>query len=142
MDLSLPILVYLVIYFLWTAESFPSESSFFFVLVVLSVPGHKHISVHSEVTDAPVSMTAFVDTWVSFHCEGEGDTLVWQTSEGPVTDESRNISIYPGITTSGIVNSTLVILAKYENDGLFIGCIIFGSSMIDSAGGNLYVKGN
>ena len=91
-------------------------------------------------------MTAFVDTWVSFHCEGEGDTLVWQTSEGPVTDEikeSRNIFIYyHGITTPGIVNSTLVILAKYENDGLFIGCIIFVSSMIDSAGANLYVKGN
>ena len=90
-------------------------------------------------------MNALLDTWVSFHCEGEGDTLVWQTSEGPVTDEikeSRNISIYPGITTPGIVNSTLVILAKYENDGLFIGCIIFESSMIDSAGANLYVKGN
>ena len=102
-------------------------------------------NVYSEVTDPPVSMTAFVDTWVCFHCEGEGDTLVWQTSEGPVTDEikeSRNISIYHGITTPGIVNSTLLILAKYENDGLFIGCIIFVSSMIDSAGANLYVKGN
>ena len=86
-----------------------------------------------------------LDTWVSFHCEGEGDTLVWQTSEGPVTDEikeSRNISLYPGITTPGIVNSTFVILAKFENDGLFIGCIIIGSSMIDSAGANLHVKGN
>ena len=89
-------------------------------------------------------MSAYLDTWVSFHCEGEGDTLVWQTSEGPVTDgikESRNITIYPGITTTGIVNSSLVILAKYENDGLFIGCIIFVSSMFDSAGANLYVKG-
>ena len=136
--------MYLVIYFLRTAESFPSELSFF-VLVVFSVPAHKHISVHSEVTDPPVSMTAFVDSWVSFHCEGEGDTLVWQTSEGLVTDEikeTRNISIYPGITTPGIVNSTLVILAKYENDGLIIGCIIFGSSVFDSTGANLYVKGN
>ena len=90
-------------------------------------------------------MSALLNTWVSFHCEGGGDTLVWQTSEGPVTDEikeSKNISIYPGITTPGIVNSTLVILAKYENDGLIIGCIIIGSSMIDSAGANLYVKGN
>ena len=99
-------------------------------------------NVYSEVTDPPVSMSALLDTWVSFHCEGEGDTLVWQTSEGPVTDESRNITIYPGITTPGIVNSTLVILAKYENDGLIIGCTIIGSSMIDSAGANLYVKGN
>ena len=100
-------------------------------------------NVYSEVTDPPVSLSALLDTWVSFHCEGEGDILVWQTSEGPVSDEikqSRNISIYPDITTPGIVNSTLVILAKYENDGLIIGCIIIGSSMIDSAGDFIIVK--
>ena len=116
------------------------------ILFLLNLIAYSYnINVYSEVTDPPVSMSALLDTWVSFHCEGEGDTLVWQTSEGPVTDEikeSRNISIYPGITTPGIVNSTLVILAKYENDGLIIGCTIIGSSMIDSAGANLYVKGN
>ena len=116
------------------------------ILFLLNLIAYSYnINVYSEVTDPPVSMSALLDTWVSFHCEGEGDTLVWQTSEGPVTDEikeSRNISIYPGITTPGIVNSTLVILAKYENDGLIIGCIIIGSSMFDSTGANLYVKGN
>ena len=91
-------------------------------------------------------MTAFLDTWVSFHCEGEGDILVWQTNGVLLSDEikqTRNISIHPGITIPGIVNSTLVILAKPENDGLNIGCIVglLGSFMFDSLGADLFVRG-
>ena len=91
-------------------------------------------------------MNAYLDTWVSFHCEGEGEILVWQTNSVLLTDEikeTRNISIHPGITTPGIVNSTLVILAKPENDGLNIACIVglFGSFMFDSLGADLFVRG-
>ena len=93
-------------------------------------------------------VNANLDTWVSFHCEGEGDILVWQTNGDQLTDETketRNITIHPGVTTPGIVNvnSTLVIFAKPENDGLNIGCIIGmnDSFMFDSAGADLFVRG-
>ena len=88
-------------------------------------------------------MSAYFDNWVSFHCEGEGEILVWQTKGVLLTDEikeTRNITIHPGITIPGIVNSTLVIFAKPENDGLNIGCII-DSFMFDSAGADLFVRG-
>ena len=102
---------------------------------------------YSEVTNPPVSMTAYLDTWVSFHCEGEGEILVWQTNAALVTDEikeTRNITIHPGITTPGIVNSTLSIFAKPENDDLNIGCVVgnYGSFVFDSVGADLIVKGN
>ena len=92
-------------------------------------------------------MNAYLDTWVSFHCEGKGDVLIWQTNSVSLTDEikeTRNITTHPGITTPGIVNSTLLILAKPKNDGLNIGCIIglHGSFLFDSAGADLFVKGN
>ena len=92
-------------------------------------------------------MNAYPDTWVNFHCEGEGDVLVWQTNEGPLTDEikeTRNITTHQDNNTTGILNSTLVILAKPENDGLNIGCVInnYGSHVFDSAGADLFVKGN
>ena len=91
-------------------------------------------------------MTALLDTWVSFHCEGEGEILVWTTNGEVLTDgikETRNITVHPGITTPGIVNSTLVILAKPENDGLNIGCIVglLGSFIFDSLGADLFVRG-
>ena len=104
--------------------------------------------VYSEITNPPVSINAFLDTWVSFHCEGEGEILVWQTKGVLLTDEikeTRNITIHPGITTiPGIVNSTLLIFAKPENDGLNIGCIIGlnDSFMFDTAGADLFIKGN
>ena len=92
-------------------------------------------------------MTAFLDTWVSFHCEGEGEILVWQTNGVLLTDEikeTRNITTHPSITTPGIVNSTLVIFAKPENYGLNIVCIIAlnSSFVFDSAGADLFVRGN
>ena len=100
--------------------------------------------LYSEVTNP---MSAFLDTWVSFHCEGEGEILVWTTNSVSLTDEikeTRNITIHHGITTPGIVNSTLVIFAKPENDGLSIGCFVglLGSFMFDSAGADLFVKGS
>ena len=103
-------------------------------------------NVYSEVTNPPVSMSAYLDTWVSFHCEGEGEILVWTTNGDKLTDEikeTRNITIHPGITTPGIVNSTLVIFAKPENDGLNIVCVVgnHGSHVFDSAGADLFVQG-
>ena len=110
---------------------------------------HTHTSfVYSEITNPPVSVSARLDTWASFHCEGEGDVLVWQTNEGPVTEEikeTRNITIYQDNNATGILNSTLVIFAKPENDGLNIGCTIglFGGSFVfDSASANVFVRGN
>ena len=101
---------------------------------------------YSGITNPPVSVNAYLDTWVSFHCEGEGDVLVWITNGISLSDEikeTRNITILPGITTPGIVISTLVIFAKPENHDLNIGCVvgIHGSFMFDSAGANLFVKG-
>ena len=104
--------------------------------------------VYSEITNPPVSVSARLDTWASFHCEGEGDVLVWQTNEGPVTDEikeTRNITIYQNNDATGILNSTLVIFAKPENDGLNIESTIglFGGSFVfDSASADLFVRGN
>ena len=103
--------------------------------------------VYSEVTNPPVSVNAYLNTWVSFHCEGEGEVLVWQTNGDQLTDEikeTRNIYVHSGITIPGIVNSTLVIFAKPENDGLNIACIIGmnDSFMFDSAGADLFVQGN
>ena len=91
-------------------------------------------------------MSAYLDTWVSFQCEGEREILVWQTNSVLLTNEikeTRNISIHPGITTPGIVKSTLVILAKPENNGLNIGCVVgnHGSYVFDSAGADLFVEG-
>ena len=111
------------------------------------VPHKIRISdLHSDVTDPPASMTAYLDTLVSFHCEGEGDVLVWQTNSVSLTDEikeTRNITVYQDDTTPGFVNSTLVILAKLDNDGLNIGCIVgnHGTFEFDSAGADLFVKG-
>ena len=103
--------------------------------------------VYSDITDPPVSMSTFFDTWVSFHCEGEGEVLLWQTNGELLTDEikeTRNITIHQDNNTTGIVNSTLLILAKPENDGLNIGCIVGnnGSLVFDSAGADLFVKGS
>ena len=104
---------------------------------------------YSEITNPPVSVSAYFDTWASFDCEGEGEVLLWQTNGKLLTDEikeTRNITIHSGITTTGIVKSTLVILAKPEpwHDGLNIGCVVgnHGSFDFDSAGANLFVKGN
>ena len=104
-------------------------------------------NIHSEITTPPVSMSAFLDTWVSFHCGGEGEILVWQTNGELLTDEikeTRNITIHQDNNTTGILNSTLVIFAKPENDGLNIACIVgnYGSLVFDSAGADLFVKGN
>ena len=101
-------------------------------------------NLYSAITNPPAS---YLDTWVSFHCEGEGDVLEWTANSEKLTEEikeKRNITTHPGITTPGIVNSTLVILAKPENDGLSIGCFV---SMFDffptgSAGSDLLIKGN
>ena len=108
----------------------------------------KFNSVHfySDITSPPVSVNAYLDTWVSFHCEGEGEILVWKANGDVLIDgikESRNITIHPGITTPGIVTSTLVIFAKPENNDLNIGCVVgnHGSFDFDSAGANLFVKG-
>ena len=92
-------------------------------------------------------MNAYLDTWVSFHCVGEEEILVWQTNGDQLTDEikeTRNITTQPSITTPGIVNSTLVIFAKPENNGLNIVCIIAlnSSFVFDSAGADLFVQGN
>ena len=105
------------------------------------------ISINSAITNPPVSVNAYLDTWVSFQCEGEGEILVWTTNSVFLTDEikeTRNITTHPGITTPGIVNSTLVIFAKPENDGLNIGCVVgnHGSHVFDSAGADIFVKGN
>ena len=100
-------------------------------------------NVYSEITNPPVSTNAYLDTWVSFQCEGEGDVLVWLTNGISLSDETRNITIHPSIATPGIVNSTLLILAKPENDGLNIGCVVVnhGSFVFDSAGADLFVRG-
>ena len=92
-------------------------------------------------------MSAFLDTWVSFYCEGEGEVLLWQTNAVLLTDEikeTRNITTHQDNNTTGIVNSTLLILAKPENDGLSIGCVVsnYGSHVFDSDGGDLFVKGS
>ena len=92
------------------------------------------------------SINAYLDTWVSFHCEGEGDVLVWLTNGISLSDEikeTRNISIHPDITTPGIVNSTLLIFAKPENDGLNIVCFVgnHGSLVFDSDGADLFLRG-
>ena len=92
-------------------------------------------------------MSTFLDTWVSFHCEGEGEVLLWQTNAVLLTDEikeTRNISIHQDNNTTGMLNSTFVIFAKPENDGLNIACIVgnHGSFVFDSAGADLFVKGN
>ena len=104
-------------------------------------------NIHSEITIPPVSMTAYLDTLVSFHCEGEGEILIWQTNSMSLTDEikeTRNITVYQDDTTPGFVNSTLEILAKLDNDGLNIGCIVGNHSafVFDSVGADLLVKGN
>ena len=93
-----------------------------------------------------ISVNAYFDTWVSFHCEGEGDVLVWLTNGISLSDEikeTRNITIHPGITIPDIVNSTLLIFAKPENDGLNIACVVgkYDSFVFDSAGADLFVKG-
>ena len=109
---------------------------------------HLYCLVYSEITNPPESVNGYLDTWVSFHCEGEGNNLVWQTNSESLTDEikeTRNITIHPGITTPGIVNSTLLIFAKPENNGLHISCFIFnlhGTFDFDSAGADLFVIGN
>ena len=105
------------------------------------------ISIHAEITNPPLSVSAYVDTWVSFHCEGDGEILVWTTNGEQLTDEikeTRNITIHSDISTPDIVNSTLVIFAKPQNDGLNIACIVFnnGSFVFDSDGADLFVKGN
>ena len=99
------------------------------------------------ITTPPVSVSAFLDTWVSFHCEGEGEILVWQANSVLLTDEieeTRNITVHQDNNTTDIVNSTLVIFAKPENDGLNIACVVgnHGSFVFDSAGADLFVKGN
>ena len=101
----------------------------------------------SEITNPPVSRFAYLDTWSSFHCEGEGEVLLWQTNGELLTNEikeTRNITTHQDNSTTGIVNSTLLILAKPENDDLNIGCIvgIHGSLVFDSAGADLFVKGS
>ena len=103
-------------------------------------------NVYSEITNPPVSMSAYFDTWVSFHCEGKGEILVWLTNGILLSDEikeTRNITIHQDNSTNSIVNSTLLILAKPENDGLSIGCIVgnHGSLVFDSVGADLYVRG-
>ena len=137
---------------LWKIEAnaAPSPSKFYCVyLIYILAQTQFHVFFYSEITNPPVSVSAYFDTWVSFHCEGEGEVLLWQTNGELLTDEikeSRNITIHPGITTPGVVNSTLAILAKPEpwHNGLNIGCVVgnHGSFDFDSAGANLFVKGN
>ena len=101
---------------------------------------------YSEITNPPVSVSTYFDTWASFNCEGVGEVLQWQTNGKLLTDkikERRNITIHSGITTPGIVKSTLVILAKPKNNDLNIGCVVGNndSFVFISAGADLFVKG-
>ena len=132
---------------LWKIEATPSPSKFYCVHTIYILAHLNSMHFYSEVTTPPVSVNAYLDTWVSFHCEGEGEILVWTTNGEQLTDEikeTRNITIHPDITTPGIVNSTLVIFAKPENNGLNIVCVVgnHGSFEFDSVGADLIVKGN
>ena len=83
-------------------------------------------------------------TLVDFTCEGTGNTLVWTINDHSLTDaikQYREISI---TTTNNIsvyvCSSVLTIRALPINDGISVGCIVYGESF-DSKGTTLRVKG-
>ena len=80
----------------------------------------------SDITTAPVSMTASLFSSVSFLCEGTGDILIWLLETVSITDsvqQERNIIITDN-NIGGNLSSVLTIVALPKNDGVRIGCIL------------------
>ena len=99
----------------------------------------------AKITTAPtLSDLPTLYTLVNFTCDGTGNTLIWTINDHSLTNgikQYREISITTTNNISvGVLSSVLTIRALPINDGIHVGCLVFGESF-DSKGTTLRVKG-
>lgn len=112
-----------------------------FFLIIWSVSGAGKstitkviLQIVSDLSVAPVSMTAPLYTSVSFQCIGTGDALTWLVESVSITDlvkQERNVTISSNNSDSTL-SSVLTINALPINDGIHIGCIIISFNPYDA----------
>ena len=78
-----------------------------------------------------MSVNALVGTDAQFHCAGTGSIISWEVDGLPSSNPviiSRGITSDDVSSSSGTVQSTLIVPATSENDGTTVRCKHFSSS--------------
>ena len=90
-------------------------------------------------------MNTLLYTLANFTCEGTGSDLFWTVQNNPLTDPSnqdREISVTTNNISVDVWSSVLTIRALPINDGIGIGCTVFGQNFdFVSKGATLTVQG-
>ena len=97
------------------------------------------------ITVAPLSVTTSLNSLANFTCEGIGTELSW-TVQGNSLNNSikkyREISVTTNNISVDVWSSVLTIRALPINDGISVGCIVFGQNFdFVAKGAILTVKG-
>ena len=99
----------------------------------------------SVITVPPSSVVSQLFKLATFTCEGVGDKLTWTVQSNLLNDPSnqdREISVTTNNISVDVWSSVLTIRALPINDGISVGCIVFGqNSKFISKGATLTVKG-
>ena len=102
-------------------------------------------SFTAVITVAPSSVTTLLYTLANFICEGIGNKLSWTVEGHSLTDaikQYREISVTTNNISVDVWSSVLTIRALPINDGITIGCIVFGqNSNPVPKGAQLIIKG-
>ena len=97
------------------------------------------------ITVAPSSVTTSLNSLANFTCEGIGDVLDWTLESYSLTDtikQYREISVTTNNISVNVWSSVLTIRALPINDGVTIGCLVFGqNSNPIPKGATLTIKG-
>ena len=97
------------------------------------------------ITVAPSSVTSSLNTLANFTCEGIGTELSWTVQGNSLTDPSnqdREISVTTNNISVDVWSSVLTIRALPINDGISVGCIVFGQKFdFVAKGATFTVKG-
>ena len=102
-------------------------------------------SFTAVITVPPSSVITSLYTLANFTCEGIGTKLSWTVESHILTDpnnQNREISVTTNNISVDVWSSVLTIRALPINNGIAIGCIVFGQNSNPVAeGGTLTIKG-
>ena len=102
-------------------------------------------SFTAVITVAPSSVTTSLYTLTNFTCEGIGTELSWTVQGNSLSNlikQYREISVTTNNISVGMWSSVLTIRALPINDGISVGCIVFGQNFnFVAKGATLTVKG-
>ena len=97
------------------------------------------------ITVAPLSVTTSLYILANFTCEGIGTELSWTVQGNSLSyqiKQYREISVTTNNISVDVWSSVLTIRALPINDGVSIGCIVFGQNFdFVAKGDSLTVKG-